>query len=111
VPSPEAERLFLESFVSTRERFRESLEALQAQRLHLPNTDLDTGQPTARGEYSLADRTYDELLDRLASHRFADLPPGLAENILAYYGVAEQATKTGAHVALLKEICACGSTP
>src|SRR5207245_5493375 len=64
VPSPEAERLFLESFVSTRERFRESLDALRANRLQLPHTDFDPGQPPARREYALADPTYDERLDR-----------------------------------------------
>jgi hypothetical protein len=48
VPTAEAERLFLESFISTSERFRHSLDALRAGRLHLPNTNFDTGQPTAR---------------------------------------------------------------
>src|ERR1041384_1152411 len=38
VPTPEAERLFLESFISTSERFRQSLVALRAGRLRLPNT-------------------------------------------------------------------------
>ena len=38
----------------------------------LPNTDFDTGQPTARGEYPLADATYDQLLDALAGRGFAE---------------------------------------
>src|SRR5437588_5445115 len=71
VPSLEAERLFLESFINTRERFRQSLDALRAGRLHLANTDFDTGRPTTRGEYSLADATYDELLGKLGGHAFA----------------------------------------
>src|SRR5204863_7373448 len=61
-PTPEAEKLFLKSFVDTSERFRRSVEALAAGRLNLPNTNFDVGRPTARGEYSLADGTYDELL-------------------------------------------------
>jgi Zinc dependent phospholipase C len=88
VPTPEAERLFLESFTSTRERFRESLNALSAARLHLPNTDFDTGQLTKRGEYSLADDTYDELLRKLADRAFADIPESLRSNLMAYYGDA-----------------------
>ena len=85
VPTKEAERLFLESFTSTRERFKQSLEALSAGRLHLVNTDFDTGQPSKRGEYSLADETYDELLGKLDHHEFADVSPELRATLLAYY--------------------------
>jgi hypothetical protein len=85
VPTREAERLFLESFTSTRQRFKQSLDALSAGRLQLPNTDFDTGQPSKRGEYSLADETYDELLGKLGDHEFADVPPGLRGILLAYY--------------------------
>jgi hypothetical protein len=113
VPTPEAERLFLESFTSTREHFRQSLDALQDGRLRLPNTDFDTGQPTARGEYSLADVTYDELLDKLADRGFADVPEALSANMVAYYGAADplpgappdqlkRATKSRLQLALLK---------
>jgi hypothetical protein len=86
VPSAEAERLFLESFISTREQFRQSLDAVRERRLHLPNTDFDTGRLTARGEYSLADATYDELVDKLYGRHFADVPAALSANIVAYYG-------------------------
>jgi hypothetical protein len=86
VPTPEAERLFLESFASTRERFKVSLDALSSGRLRLANTDFDTGQPTARGEYSLADDTYDQLLGKLADRAFADVPETLRASLLAYYG-------------------------
>ena len=89
MPTLEAERLFLESFTNTRERFRESLNASRASQWHLPNTDFDTGQATARCEYSLADATYDELLDRVAHCAFADLSPALAANVVAYYGTAD----------------------
>jgi zinc dependent phospholipase C len=89
VPTPEAERLFLESFTTTTERFRQSLDALRAGRLRLPNTDFDTGRLTTRGEYSLADDTYDQLLDKLAGRRFADVPAALSANMVAYYGAAD----------------------
>jgi len=118
VPTLEAERLFLESFTSTREHFRQSLDALRAGRLRLPNTDFDTGRPTARGEYSLADVTYDELLDKLADREFADVSAALSANIVAYYGAADplpgaiaeqqkRSTKSRLQVALLKATCSC----
>jgi hypothetical protein len=89
VPTPEAERLFLASFTTTREGFRTSLDALKAGRLHLVNTDFDTGRPAVRGEYSLADNTYDELLGNLADHAFANVSENMRSNLVAYYGDVE----------------------
>jgi hypothetical protein len=89
VPTPEAERLFLESFTTTRVRFREELNASRATTWSLPNTDFDTGKPVALGDYALADATYDELLDKLARRAFANVPPALADNIMSYYGAAD----------------------
>jgi hypothetical protein len=89
-PSQEAEALFLASFKGTRERFRAALDALGRGRLDLPNTDFDTGKPSAHGEYSLADATYAELLDRLTGHRLASVPDALRRNINAFYAAAPQ---------------------
>jgi hypothetical protein len=86
VPTPEAERLFLESFTTAREHFQQSLDSLRAAHLDLRNTDFDTGQPTKRGEYPLADDTYDELVGKLAAHAFANVSAGLRSNLVAYYG-------------------------
>jgi Zinc dependent phospholipase C len=86
VPTAEAERVFLDSFTSTREHFKQSLDALKAGRLTLANTDFDTGKPSRRGEYSMADETYDELLGKLANHQFSGVPESLRSNLVAYYG-------------------------
>jgi hypothetical protein len=118
VPTAEAERLFLESFTRTREQFRRSLDALRDGRLNLPNTDLDTGRPTARGEYSLADETYDELLDKLAERKFADVRASLSAHLVSYYDAAKpppaatpddqkRLAKTREHVTWLKAACSC----
>jgi hypothetical protein len=85
-PTPQAEALFLESFKGTRERYRSALEALGRGRLDLPNTNFDTGKPTARGAYSLADKTYAELRKRLAKHG-GQMPEALRRNIDAFYAV------------------------
>jgi hypothetical protein len=61
VPTPEAEKLFLDSLTRTRARYASELEALRAGRLALANIDLDTGRPSARGEYALADATLADL--------------------------------------------------
>jgi hypothetical protein len=67
VPTPEAERLFLASLTRTRARFGDDLQALRAGRLRLPNVNLDTGHPSAPGEYPLADATVRELAKRTKS--------------------------------------------
>ena len=65
VPTPEAERLFVESIERTRQRFRRELEALRAGRLDLANVDFDTAKPSRPGEYPLADKTRAELEKKL----------------------------------------------
>jgi len=83
-PSPEAERLFVDSFRDTRARYAAALNAIGERRLNLANTDFDTGKPSVSGEYGLADDTYLELLERHAKRRFADLPRELRANIATY---------------------------
>jgi hypothetical protein len=85
-PTPETEHLFLESLDRTRDDFRASLSASRQDALRLPNKNLDTGATTALGEYSLADTTYERLLEKLADRKFAGVPPALARNITAYFG-------------------------
>ena len=65
-----------------------TLRDLGERRLNLANTNFDTGKPSAHGDYALADETYADLLDRLAERHFADVPPALRQNILAYYAAA-----------------------
>jgi len=51
----------------------------------LPNRDLDTGRVVAPGGYSLTDSTYAELLHRLALDPSRPIPPGIKEDVEAYY--------------------------
>ena len=91
-PTAEAEKLFLDSFKGTRDRYAAALDALARARLDLPNTDFDTGKPSAHGEYALADETYADLLHRLADHRFAGVPDALRKNVTAFYAAAPSRT-------------------
>jgi hypothetical protein len=91
-PTPEAERLFAESFRNTRARFRVVLDALANSRLDLRNTDFDTGRPSRMGEYALADETYAELLHRLADKDFAGVSRPLRRNIAAFYASSPERT-------------------
>jgi len=85
-PLPKMEALFLQSFQSVHQRYGASLQQLQAgDEFILPNEDLDTGNLAWRGEYPLADKTYADLLDKLADHKFAGVTPALQANIFHFY--------------------------
>ena len=83
-PTPEAERLFLESFARSRTLYRGLLDNIRANRLNLQNLDFDTGQPTRRGEYPLADETYADLVKKLADRK--DVPDAMRQDINRFYG-------------------------
>lgn len=103
-PTPQAENLFLESFKNTRESYRQNLEALRAgQDLNLANTDFDTGKQAQLGECPLADKTYAQLLNKLAEHKFPDVPEGLCKDIQAYYASPPPPPAKGEKPAELKE--------
>ena len=96
-PTPEAERLFTDSFKTSRERYRTALEAVRANRLDLRNTDYDTGEPTRRGEYKLADETYAELLSRLTSQKDAAVPEAVRADIMRFYANVDLSTARDKH--------------
>jgi hypothetical protein len=85
VPSTQTEDMYIKSVDQTFDNYRKLLGQAREGNLILPDTDCDTGQPTAPAEYSLADKTYARLLDDLSNDDFARLPPQLRSNILAFY--------------------------
>lgn len=51
----------------------------------LPNRDLDTGRVVQPGGYALTDAAYADLLHRLTRPPAQPIPPGIKEDIQAYY--------------------------
>jgi hypothetical protein len=51
----------------------------------LPNRDLDTGNVAKLGGYTLTDSTYANLVHRLTMQPSQPIPPGIKEDIEAYY--------------------------
>jgi len=51
----------------------------------LPNRDLDTGRVVQPGGYSLTDSTYASLLHSLTRTPTQAIPPGIKDDVLAYY--------------------------
>ncbi len=95
MPTAAAEKLFMASFNTTLDRYRELLAAQKADRLMLPNRNFDVGDNTEAGKYKLSDHAYARLLDKLEGH-YTEMPEGLRLDILAFYGdlSAPIATKT-----------------
>ena len=84
-PTPETEKLFMESFNATIERYKALLVAERSRRTQPADVNLDVGRSTTAGMYTIADKTYAKLLDELSMRRFAGIPPELRADILNFY--------------------------
>ncbi len=82
--TPEAEKMYMASFNSTIDRYRELLSEQSAGSLKLPNDNLDVGAFTAAGQYRLMDAAYAQLLHKLQGH-YTEMPQELRSDILAFY--------------------------
>jgi Zinc dependent phospholipase C len=93
-PTPQTEDMYFKSINSTVDQYRTFLHAVGNDSLVLPDTDLDSGQPTKAAEYSLTDDTYAKLLGQLASRKFDRTTPELRDNILDFYSDLSASIKT-----------------
>ena len=90
-PTPEAQRIFSQSFHETVVNYAQMLSKQTAtigQAPSMPNVDFDTGHPTKIGEYPLADRTYGEWVRELAKDDFKQVTPIMQKDILAFFNTA-----------------------
>jgi hypothetical protein len=67
------------------DRPRERRQPQRDPRHPLPNRDLDTGHVVQPGGYSLTDSTYADLLHQLTKTPLQAVPPGIIEDIQAYF--------------------------
>jgi hypothetical protein len=72
----------------------------------LPNRDLDTGKVVRPGGYPLTDSTYADLLHRLAQNPTQPIPPGIKEDIQAYYSNLDLPITTRQHPDQWKQVLA-----
>ena len=82
--TPETEKMYMDSFNATIDRYRQLLSEQSAGSLKLPNDNLDVGTFTAAGKYRLTDGAYSELLHKLQGH-YAEMPEELRIDTLAFY--------------------------
>jgi Zinc dependent phospholipase C len=93
-PTPQTEDLYFKSINLTVDQYRAFLEEVRNDKLVLPNTDLDSGQPTKAAEYNLTDEAYAKLLAQLADRKFDLTSPELRDNILQFYSDPSAANET-----------------
>jgi len=84
-PTPEAEKLFMESFNATVDRYRALLAADRLRGAEPADVNLDLGKPTTAGMYKTSDDVYAKLVHEFAKRRFAEMPRALREDIVAFY--------------------------
>jgi len=89
-PTPEAEKLFENSFNKTIDRYRQLLVAWNDGHLDLPNDNFDVGAVTIRGQYKLGDKTCAELLNRLSQQHMAGVDQDLKNQLLAFYATTKE---------------------
>jgi hypothetical protein len=92
--SPEVEQLFVESRSEAQERYAAALRALRRGALDLPNRDFDTGALPAPGRNRLADKTYADLLHKLAARDFERVPAPLLRQVRAFFASASGSRRT-----------------
>ena len=88
-PTPQAEKLFEDSFNKTLDRYRQLLTNVGAGQLDLPNENFDTGEIPEPGKYRLNDVTHAKLLAALAKRNFNGAPPAVLAELLEFYGHPE----------------------
>jgi hypothetical protein len=90
LPRAADQKLYLDSMQSTVDSYEKDVDHLRSQptpdrTLQLKDLDFDTGKPTERGEYPLADKSYAKLLDTVTHDKNAEISSGLRSSLLDYY--------------------------
>jgi hypothetical protein len=93
-PTATTEDMYFKSINTTVDQYRVFLEEVRADKLELPNRDLDSGNETKAAEYSLTDNTYAKLLGKLSDRKFDLTSAALRDNILQFYSDASAPIET-----------------
>jgi len=94
--TPETEKLYMVGFKASIDRYREMLAEVKGGRLRVPNENFEVGEVTTAGKYTLTDAAYAKLLHKLKGH-YAEAPPDLRSDILAFYQDLSLPIATKAH--------------
>src|SRR5215831_18765257 len=85
VPTAKTENMYFASINQTVDNYGSLVNKVNSRSIKLADADLDSGKPTAAGEYTLADDTYAKLLSHIADKKFDVTTTALQKNILGFY--------------------------
>ncbi|HEY2726443.1 MAG TPA: zinc dependent phospholipase C family protein [Parafilimonas sp.] len=85
IPNAQTEKYFDESFDTITMHYTHDLSIAANEKAGLKDKDYDTGYPTEKCEYVLADETYNEWLLQLNSEQFKNITPSIKSNIAQFY--------------------------
>jgi hypothetical protein len=88
-PTQPTEDLYIKSVNRSIKSLRFVLTHYDRIEYYLPNRDLDTGLVVKPGGYTLTDRTYAELLDKITQHPEKVIPNQLKHDLIGYYSDPE----------------------
>jgi len=88
MPTPQAEKLFEESFNTTLSRYRTLLSDEGSGQLALTNENFDTGGITGPGKYRMNDEAHAKLLNELSKQSFSRLLKNRAGRAISSFGVS-----------------------
>jgi hypothetical protein len=107
IPNPETQEWYLRSMNHTVDDFNDKLRKLTdpSDPISLADVDLDTGKEERLGDYSLADKTYAELLERITQMPQSTISGDLQRHILDFYGdLPETDEATTARLTLIRKM-------
>ncbi len=89
IPTTKTENMYIASVNDTVEDYTQLLHQVNGHDLALRNLDFDTGKESKAGEYTLADKTYEHLVDDLCKKSTTPIPPKLQANITQFFASAK----------------------
>ena len=94
-PTPVTQDMYFNSMNQVVAQYHRLVQQAEAGVLSFPDRNLDTGRPTAAGEYYLADESYARLVRKLREENFANVSPDLRQGILNFFasGPADRGVK------------------
>ncbi len=97
MPTPDVEKLFMQSFERSTTQYRASVDGTKINTLHLENKNYDVGVITPPGTYRLDDDTHAYWLNLLAKKRFDSLSDAMSDELLGYYSDLNAPLNTKQH--------------
>ncbi len=103
-PTPETEKLFIQSFDTTLVHYNWSINEIQSGSFGFLNRTLDTGKKTVFGEYAIADDSHAKLLFKLRDSESEKVSSDVRNILVAFYSSAKPALTRRKDVKEWKEI-------